>query len=235
MDSSSLHRNSIASNPPSPASTSTIIPAVLSPSAEMTRPTSVLQQNRPMSISAITTTAAPIFPPSPPPSANNKSSSRYFPYEQLPQLGSPPTSPEDFDFSSPPASPYPHSNPVPLTLQERRMRNKAASAKYRQKKNQQQNDMRQLIIVLSEKKAVLERQVQELRIENERLRADADNLRGKMVAQKMLRQWMNRYSHQKGSSAFRAVSKNPRKSNGNDACDEDDFDLDFDDDVGAPE
>ncbi|OAD65897.1 basic-leucine zipper transcription factor [Phycomyces blakesleeanus NRRL 1555(-)] len=81
----------------------------------------------------------------------------------------------------------------PLTLEERRQRNKAASAKYRQKKNQQQNDMRQMIGRISEQNAVLGRQLQELRLENERLRATADRLRGNMVAKKMLRQWIGRH------------------------------------------
>ncbi|KAL0075860.1 hypothetical protein J3Q64DRAFT_1625649, partial [Phycomyces blakesleeanus] len=74
-----------------------------------------------------------------------------------------------------------------LTLQERRLRNKTASAKYRQKKNQQQNEMRQMIGCLSEQNAVLERQLQELRTENERLKAITDRLRGKIVAKKMLK------------------------------------------------
>ncbi|ORZ02553.1 hypothetical protein BCR43DRAFT_415739, partial [Syncephalastrum racemosum] len=88
------------------------------------------------------------------------------------------------------------ANGPPLTLQERRMRNKAASAKYRQKKNQQQNEMRHMIGKLSEQNAVLDRQLQELRMENERLRAAADKLRGKMVAKKMVKQWMERHQQQ---------------------------------------
>ncbi|RCI05075.1 hypothetical protein CU098_008288 [Rhizopus stolonifer] len=80
----------------------------------------------------------------------------------------------------------------PLTLQERRLRNKAASAKYRQKKNQQQNEMRLMIGRLSEQNAVLERQLQELRLENDRLKATTDKLRGKMVAKKMLKKWIGR-------------------------------------------
>ncbi|KAI8359993.1 hypothetical protein BD560DRAFT_405142 [Blakeslea trispora] len=80
----------------------------------------------------------------------------------------------------------------PLTLQERRLRNKAASAKYRQKKNQQQNEMRLMIGRLSEQNAVLERQLQELRLENDRLKTTADKLRGKMVAKKMLKKWIGR-------------------------------------------
>ncbi|KAI8078101.1 uncharacterized protein B0P05DRAFT_459356, partial [Gilbertella persicaria] len=78
------------------------------------------------------------------------------------------------------------------TLQERRLRNKAASAKYRQKKNQQQNEMRLMIGRLSEQNAVLERQLQELRLENDRLKATTDKLRGKMVAKKMLKKWIGR-------------------------------------------
>ncbi|KAI8376179.1 uncharacterized protein BYT42DRAFT_499030 [Radiomyces spectabilis] len=80
----------------------------------------------------------------------------------------------------------------PLTLQERRQRNKTASAKYRQKKNQQQHEMRQMIGQLSEQNAVLERQLQELRMENEKLKATTDRLRGKIVARKMLKQWIGR-------------------------------------------
>ncbi|KAI9489073.1 hypothetical protein BDB00DRAFT_845100 [Zychaea mexicana] len=204
------------------------------------------QSSSAMSISAITT--APIFPPSPPPSASSVSHQSYYPpqhhrqehplkqqQQQQPheqkhhhlhhqqQLGSPPTSPEDM---SPPTSPqFSHElhGMAPLTLQERRMRNKAASAKYRQKKNQQQNEMRQMICRLSEHNAVLERQLQELRMDNERLRSSADRLRGKMVAKKMLRQWIGRHQHQQqrkeqppstssspsstSSSAFQAVSK----------------------------
>lgn len=145
-----------------------------------------------MSISAITT--RPIFPPSPP-------SAGY--YQPLSSFGSPPTSPEEEEahaFTSPPGSPS-YRSPPPLTLQERRARNKAASAKYRQKKNQQQNEMRQMITRLSEQNAVLERQMQELRKENERLRAAADRLRGKMVAKKMLRQWIGRHHQRKDGQA----------------------------------
>ncbi|KAI9005430.1 hypothetical protein CLU79DRAFT_781809 [Phycomyces nitens] len=137
-------------------------------------------------------------------------------------LQSPPTTPEErrTGSSSPPSSPHSFSSgsssvslslvahrssissvstdlsssaaaPI-LTLQERRLRNKTASAKYRQKKNQQQNEMRQMIGCLSEQNAVLERQLQELRTENERLKAITDRLRGKIVAKKMLKQWMGR-------------------------------------------
>ncbi|KAI9253602.1 hypothetical protein BY458DRAFT_521676 [Sporodiniella umbellata] len=69
----------------------------------------------------------------------------------------------------------------PLTMEERRQRNKTASAKYRKKK-------------LSEHHAVLERQLQELRQENERLKSTSDKLRGKMEARKMLKKWMDKQS-----------------------------------------
>ncbi|KAJ8659879.1 hypothetical protein O0I10_004472 [Lichtheimia ornata] len=124
-------------------------------------------------------------------------------------LGSPPTSPTD------PAS-------SPLTLQERRMRNKAASAKYRQKKNQQQYEMRQTICRLTEQKTLLERKLEEYQCENERLRSTVDRLRGKLEAKRMLRRWVRQNRHQKDTptSAFHAVS----------LCDEDDIDdLDLDD------
>ncbi|KAI8367099.1 hypothetical protein BD560DRAFT_300117, partial [Blakeslea trispora] len=79
-----------------------------------------------------------------------------------------------------------------LNLQERRQRNKAASAKYRQKKNMQQHEMRIMIQQLSERNAVLERQMRELREENHKLRTTTDKLRGRCVAKKMLRQWIEK-------------------------------------------
>jgi predicted RNase H-like nuclease (RuvC/YqgF family) len=78
----------------------------------------------------------------------------------------------------------------PLSLQERRQRNKAASAKYRQKKNQQHGDMRNIISHLTEDNALLSRKVDELRRENEMMRATCDQLRGRIVASKMLKRMM---------------------------------------------
>ncbi|KAI8876982.1 hypothetical protein K501DRAFT_307448 [Backusella circina FSU 941] len=80
----------------------------------------------------------------------------------------------------------------PLTLQERRLRNKAASAKYRHKKNQQQNEMQTMISHLSEQNRVLERQLEELRVENDRLKSTADKLRGNIVAKRMLKKWIGK-------------------------------------------
>lgn len=117
-------------------------------------------------------------------------------------INSPPSSPHSFDFSPPSSSSHHYfrdeddrsvsNKNGTATLQERRQRNKAASAKYRQKKNIQQNEMRNMINQISERNATLERQLREVRSENQKLRADADRLRGKCVAKKLLRQWMDR-------------------------------------------
>ncbi|KAG1048371.1 hypothetical protein G6F43_009231 [Rhizopus delemar] len=126
----------------------------------------------------------------------------HFPLFRSPPASPEPSSPSSSLSSSPPAyslyqKKYSEEDDeregnAPLTLEERRLRNKAASAKYRQKKNQQQNEMKQMISKLSEQHAVLERQLQELRSENERLKVTSDKLRGKMVARKMLRKWIGR-------------------------------------------
>ncbi|KAI8877460.1 hypothetical protein K501DRAFT_148047, partial [Backusella circina FSU 941] len=73
------------------------------------------------------------------------------------------------------------------SLQERRQRNKAASAKYRAKKNQQQGEMRTLISSLTKENELLQRQVDHVRRENNRLKTTCDQLRGKMLAEKMLK------------------------------------------------
>ncbi|ORX54447.1 hypothetical protein DM01DRAFT_247186, partial [Hesseltinella vesiculosa] len=80
-----------------------------------------------------------------------------------------------------------------LSLQERRQRNKTASAKYRQKKNRQQLEMKRTIDALTEQDALLKRQVTELRIENQRLRVMNDHLRSKILAKKMLDQYLERH------------------------------------------
>jgi septin family protein len=119
-------------------------------------------------------------------------------------IRSPPTSPEQDQFiNSPPSSPHSYSSyrgeeedastTTTATLQERRQRNKAASAKYRQKKNVQQHEMRNMIHQITERNSLLERQLKEVHEENQKLRATADKLRGKFVAKKLLRQWMDRH------------------------------------------
>lgn len=80
---------------------------------------------------------------------------------------------------------------APLSLQERRQRNKAASAKYRAKKNQQHGEMRSHILALSKENDLLQRQLDHVRGENNRLKATCDRLRGKMLAEKMLKNLLN--------------------------------------------
>jgi predicted nuclease with TOPRIM domain len=108
-----------------------------------------------------------------------------------------PTSPPERDhanYYSPPISPLYHTNSHPNdSLEERRQRNKEASAKYRQRKNTQQRAMRNTICQLSDRNAMLERQLQEVRQENQKLRATADKLRGKLVVSRLLGQWMQRH------------------------------------------
>jgi hypothetical protein len=86
-----------------------------------------------------------------------------------------------------------HSNPsnTPLTLNERRQRNKAASAKYRAKKNQQHGEMRFMISSLTKENDLLQRQLDQAREENRRLKSSCDKLRGKMLAEKMLKKLLN--------------------------------------------
>lgn len=125
-------------------------------------------------------------------------------------IHSPPSSPHSFDFS--PSSSSQHNyqeednnnnsnnsniNSNGNILQERRQRNKAASAKYRQKKNIQHYEMRSMINQISERNAILERQLREVREENQKLRAINDKLRGKYVAKKLLGQWMERQKQQR--------------------------------------
>ncbi|CEG66247.1 hypothetical protein RMATCC62417_02861 [Rhizopus microsporus] len=78
------------------------------------------------------------------------------------------------------------SNNASLSLHERRQRNKAASAKYRAKKNQQHGEMRSRIMSLSQENDILQRQLEYARQENHRLREACDKLRGKMLAENVL-------------------------------------------------
>ncbi|KAI8972780.1 hypothetical protein BDB01DRAFT_809285 [Pilobolus umbonatus] len=96
------------------------------------------------------------------------------------------------------SSPYPphylfsKDNEYLDTLQMRRQRNKEASAKYRHKKNLQQYEMREMINEMSERNKLLQRQMQELQEENKKLRSTTDQLRGQIVAKKLLRQWLDK-------------------------------------------
>lgn len=77
-----------------------------------------------------------------------------------------------------------------LSLQERRQRNKAASAKYRAKKNQQYGEMRNMITTLTKENELLSRQLEHVKRENIRLRSTYDRLRGKTVAAKILKHFL---------------------------------------------
>jgi len=76
---------------------------------------------------------------------------------------------------------------APLSTHDRRERNKAASAKYRAKKHHQSGEMRQQITVLQDQNNVLTRQLQESRTENASLKNTIEKLRGRLVAEKVLR------------------------------------------------
>ncbi|KAG2225545.1 hypothetical protein INT45_013656 [Circinella minor] len=97
-----------------------------------------------------------------------------------------------FDDSKPTTSPSSPSLPLttPLSLQERRERNKAASAKYRAKKNLQHGEMKSVINSLTRENELLQRQLDHIRQENNHLKATCDRIRGKMMAEKMLKRMM---------------------------------------------
>ncbi|KAL7312365.1 hypothetical protein PS15m_008130 [Mucor circinelloides] len=78
----------------------------------------------------------------------------------------------------------------PLSIHERRLRNKTASAKYRAKKNQQHGEMRAMISTLTKENELLLRQLDHIQHENSHLKATCDRLRGKIMAQKMLKQYL---------------------------------------------
>ncbi|KAG9323712.1 hypothetical protein KVV02_006435 [Mortierella alpina] len=76
---------------------------------------------------------------------------------------------------------------LPLSATDRRERNKAASAKYRAKKHYQSGEMRQQINVLQDQNNVLTRQLDESRTENASLKHLVEKLRGRLVAEKVLK------------------------------------------------
>ncbi|SAM09396.1 hypothetical protein [Absidia glauca] len=79
----------------------------------------------------------------------------------------------------------------PLSLQERRIRNKTASAKYRAKKNQQYYEMRSMILSLTKENDVLSRQFEQMKSENRHLKSECDKLRSKMIATRMLKKMLD--------------------------------------------
>lgn len=98
---------------------------------------------------------------------------------------------------------------APLSLHERRQRNKTASAKYRAKKNQQQGEMRVMISSLTKENELLLRQLNHIQHENSHLKSTCDRLRGKLMAQKMLKQYLVEFEQQVKSSSGRSVSNDP--------------------------
>ncbi|KAI8381344.1 uncharacterized protein BYT42DRAFT_566194 [Radiomyces spectabilis] len=99
-----------------------------------------------------------------------------------------------------------------LSLQERRQRNKTASAKYRAKKNQQHGEMRSMIATLTKENELLVRQLDHARLENSRLKAVTDKLRGKMMAEKMLKRLLSKESGKLSTTAPVGSDDPPVKS-----------------------
>lgn len=77
-----------------------------------------------------------------------------------------------------------------MLLQERRLRNKTASAKYRAKKNRQYDEMRTMLCKMTKENEILLRQLNNLHKENQELKKMLDTLRGKVIAQKMIKQYL---------------------------------------------
>ncbi|CAI2162039.1 5618_t:CDS:1 [Funneliformis geosporum] len=76
---------------------------------------------------------------------------------------------------------------MPLSLQERRERNKIASAKYRAKKHKQNQEMSSTIAELSAENNVLLRQLEEAKSENLELKEYVDKLKSKLMEGKLLK------------------------------------------------
>ncbi|RIB14694.1 hypothetical protein C2G38_2095143 [Gigaspora rosea] len=81
----------------------------------------------------------------------------------------------------------PTSGTTPLSLSERRERNKVASAKYRAKKHKQNQEMSSQINELIAENNVLTRQLEEIRAENNELKDLVDKLKSKLVEGKILK------------------------------------------------
>ncbi|KAI8343458.1 hypothetical protein BC941DRAFT_465621 [Chlamydoabsidia padenii] len=69
-----------------------------------------------------------------------------------------------------------------LALIERRKRNKTASAKYRQKKNRQQTEMKKTIHQLAKQDCLLKKQLTDLQAENQKIKLLNVNLRERIAA-----------------------------------------------------
>ncbi|KAG0364773.1 hypothetical protein BGZ54_007172 [Gamsiella multidivaricata] len=113
------------------------------------------------------------------------------------------------------ASPPPSSSPTssvlssaaPLSANDRRERNKAASAKYRAKKHYQSGEMRSQITVLQDQNNVITRQLEECRAENASLKNMVEKLKGRLVAEKVLKRLreVGREKKRRGSGAGHAA------------------------------
>jgi hypothetical protein len=102
-----------------------------------------------------------------------------------------------------------HNTSAPLSLHERRLRNKTASAKYRAKKNQQHGEMRAMISSLTKENELLLRQLDHVQHENGHLKSTCDRLRGKLMAQKMLKQYLVETEQQQQSGNSHSIESIP--------------------------
>lgn len=104
---------------------------------------------------------------------------------------------------SPPPSSANGSNPAEpaLSASDRRERNKAASAKYRAKKHHQSGEMRTQITALQEQNNVVTRQLEECRAENALLKNQVEKLKGRLVAEKVLKRLREAGREKKRSKA----------------------------------
>ncbi|ORY95154.1 hypothetical protein BCR41DRAFT_293988, partial [Lobosporangium transversale] len=73
------------------------------------------------------------------------------------------------------------------SVNDRRERNKAASAKYRAKKHYQSGEMRAQIATLQEQNSIITRQLEECRTENTSLKNLVEKLKSRLVAEKVLK------------------------------------------------
>ncbi|KAL9543028.1 hypothetical protein PS6_009498 [Mucor atramentarius] len=91
----------------------------------------------------------------------------------------------------------------PLSIHERRLRNKTASAKYRAKKNQQHGEMRAMISTLTKENELLLRQLDHIQHENSHLKATCDRLReNEQQQQQQQKQMSMNQSHQQPPNCF---------------------------------
>ncbi|KAG0018598.1 hypothetical protein BGZ81_010168 [Podila clonocystis] len=106
---------------------------------------------------------------------------------------------------SSPTSPSSSSLSAPLSANDRRERNKAASAKYRAKKHYQSGEMKQQINVLQDQNNVLTRQLAESRAENASLKSMVEKLRGRLVAEKVLKRLREVGRERRGEGSSRSI------------------------------